>query len=97
MTLSVRILIMVIALSQLALAQPAAAQYQVAEKDIPTLQADMTAGRVTSAELVRAYLARIDALDRNGPRLRAVIAVNPDAIADAVALDAERKAKGARG
>ena len=32
-----------------------AAPYEVAEKDIATLQADMAAGRVTSAELVRAY------------------------------------------
>jgi len=74
-----------------------AAPYQVAEKDIATLQADMAAGRVTSADLVRAYITRIDALDRKGPQLRAVIAVNPSAIADAMVLDAERKAKGARG
>jgi amidase len=74
-----------------------AAQYQVAEKDIATLQADMAAGRVTSADLVRAYIARIDALDRNGPKLRAVIVVNPNAIADAMAMDAERKTKGPRG
>jgi amidase len=74
-----------------------AATYQVAEKDIATLQADMAAGRVSAAELVRAYSARIEALDRNGPELHAVIAVNPNAIADAMALDAERKAGGARG
>jgi amidase len=74
-----------------------AAPYEVAEKDIATLQADMTAGRVSAAELVQAYTARIDALDRSGPQLHAVIAVNPNAIADAVALDAERKAKGPRG
>jgi len=74
-----------------------AAQYDVAEKDIATLQADMSAGRVTSEEIVRAYLARIDRLDRNGPRLQSVIAVNPNALANARALDAERKAKGARG
>jgi amidase len=74
-----------------------AAPYQVVEKDIATLQADMAAGRATSADLVRSYIARIDALDRNGPQLRAIIAVNPNAIADANALDAERKAKGARG
>jgi len=75
----------------------AAAPYDVSEKDIATLQADLSAGRVTSEELVRAYLARIDTLDRNGPSLRSVIAVNPDALADARALDAERNAKGARG
>src|SRR5215470_13659839 len=80
-----------------ALGKASAAPYQVAEKDITALQADMAAGRITSADLVRAYIARIDALDRNGPQLRSVIAVNPNAIADAVVLDAERKARGPRG
>ena len=74
-----------------------AAHYDVAEKDIATLQADMAAGRVTSEEIVRAYLARIEQLDRSGPRLQSVIAVNPNALADARVSDAERKAKGARG
>jgi amidase len=71
--------------------------YDVAEKSIAALQADLSAGRVTSEELVRSYVARIDAIDRNGPRLHSVIALNPNAIADARALDAERKAKGSRG
>jgi len=75
----------------------AAAAYEVAEKDIATLQADMAVGRVSAAELVRAYLARIEALDRNGPQLHAIIAVNPNAVADAQALDAERKAGRLRG
>ena len=74
-----------------------AAPYEVAEKDIATLQADMAAGRVSAAELVRAYIARIDALDRSGPQLHAVIAVNPNAVSDAIALDAERKAGHVRG
>ena len=74
-----------------------AARYDVAEKDIATLQADLSAGRVTSEDLVRAYLARIDRLDRRGPRLQSVIAINPNALADARALDSERRAKGARG
>ena len=42
------------------------------------------------------YLARIDAYDRQGPRLRAVITLNPKALDTARALDAERKAKGPR-
>jgi len=57
----------------------------------------MAAGRVTSAQLVRAYLKRIRAIDRKGPTLRSVLALNPNALADARALDAERKIKGARG
>ena len=74
-----------------------AATYPVEERSVAQLQADMTAGRVTSEALVRAYLARIQALDRNGPRLHSVISVNPTALAQAHALDAERRAKGPRG
>src|SRR5262249_21636761 len=51
----------------------------------------------TSHALVDAYLARIEAIDRAGPRLRSVIEVNPDARDIAASLDAERRAKGPRG
>jgi Asp-tRNA(Asn)/Glu-tRNA(Gln) amidotransferase A subunit family amidase len=71
--------------------------YDVVEKSIPELQAAMAAGEVTSKDLVDAYLARIDAYDRSGPRLNAMILVNPHAAADAAALDAERRRKGPRG
>ncbi len=60
-------------------------------------QAAMTAGRYTSEALVKAYLARIEAMDRQGPKLNAVIALNPHALADARKLDAERKAGHVRG
>src|SRR5205807_2716219 len=43
------------------------------------------------------YLARIEAIDRQGPALHSVIETNPDAVAIADGLDAERKAKGPRG
>jgi amidase len=80
------------------LAWPAAAAvYDPAEKTIAQLQADMTAGRVNAEALVRAYLGRIGRLDRAGPRLQSVIALNPSALADARALDAERRSKGPRG
>ena len=68
-----------------------AAAYEVAEKDIATLQADMAAGRITAVELVKAYEARIARIDRSGPRLNSIIALNPRAIQDAAALDAERQ------
>jgi amidase len=73
------------------------AAYAVEEKSIDQLQADLSAGRVTSEELVQAYLARIEALDRNGPHLQAVLALNPEALADARKLDAERRAGHVRG
>jgi len=64
---------------------------------ITGLQDGMNAGRWTSKELVQAYIARIEVLDRKGPALHAVIEINPDAIAIAESLDAERRAKGPRG
>ena len=70
---------------------PADPSYYVVEKSIAELAADMAAGRVTSEGLVRAYAARIEAVDRSGPTLRSIIALNPRALADARRLDAERR------
>ena len=67
------------------------AAFDPLEKNIRELQRAMTAGRVTSAQLVTFYLDRIAAYDQAGPRVNAVIAVNPHAAAYAAALDDERK------
>jgi len=67
------------------------------EATIVELQAEMAAGHLTARALVDRYLQRIDALDRSGPTLRAVIEVNPDAQAIADALDRERDTVGPRG
>src|SRR6185503_13098899 len=61
------------------------------------LQQAMTAGRYTARQVAELYLRRIEEIDRRGPELRAVIEVNPDALAIADALDAERRSKGPRG
>lgn len=71
--------------------------YDPTEKDIATLQRDMAAGRLTSEALVKAYLNRIARIDRSGPALHSVIAINPRAVADARKLDAERRAGHIRG
>jgi len=63
---------------------------------IADLSAAMTAGTLTSEKLVQLCLARIDAFDRKGPSLHAVLTLNPKALDTARALDAERKAKGPR-
>jgi amidase len=60
-------------------------------------QAQMRAGKLTSHALVSQYLARIAAIDKAGPRLRAVIELNPDALAIATSLDRERAAGKVRG
>ena len=74
-----------------------AASYDAFEKSIGELQADMAAGRTSAAGLVRFYQDRIAAYDQAGPRLNAVIFLNPQALADARALDEERKKRGPRG
>ena len=66
------------------------------EHDVTALQDAMQQGEFTSRQLVQYYLDRIDALDRAGPELRAVIEVNPDALTIADALDDERAASGPR-
>lgn len=71
--------------------------FDVTEKSVAELQAAMASGKTSAQQLVRLYLARIAAVDRAGPKLNAVIELNPDAMAIATALDAERKAKGPRG
>jgi amidase len=73
------------------------ATYPVEEKTVAEVQRDLQAGRVSSAQLVERYLARIDALDRSGPTLRSVLSVNPRATEDARRLDEERTAGRIRG
>ena len=73
------------------------ALFEVLEQSIPDLQAAQTEGRVTSRGLVESYLARIRAYDQAGPRLNAVVLLNPRALDEADALDRERAEKGPRG
>lgn len=72
----------------------AATKFQVVEATIPEMQAAMREGRVTSRELVTQYLVRIATYDA---KLNAVITVNPKALEEADARDAERKAGRVRG
>jgi len=79
-------------------AAPATARaVNVEEKSVAELQALMVAKKASSVDLVQGYLKRIAAMDRKGPTLRSVIALNPDALAQARALDAERRAGRVRG
>ena len=71
--------------------------FELDEATIADLSEAMRTGRHTARSIARAYLDRIDAVDRRGPALRSVIETNPDALAIADALDEERKAKGPRG
>ena len=69
----------------------------VVELSAADAQARMTSSQLTSEALTRAYLDRIATIDDAGPHLDAVIEINPKAIDEAKALDAERKAGKVRG
>ena len=71
--------------------------FTVVEKTAEQIQDALTRGMTTSEDVVREYLARLTLYDRNGPALRAMLALNPRAIAEARALDAERAAGRVRG
>jgi amidase len=67
------------------------------EYTISELQQKMASGELTSRHLTELYLERIDSIDKNGPRLNAIIEVNPDAPASASSLDEERASGSSRG
>lgn len=69
----------------------------ISEAGVMALQAAMQSGKTSSQALVRAYLARIKAYDKSGPRINSVIEINPDALIIARELDRERKAGKVRG
>ncbi len=74
--------------------------FELDEATVASLQQAMGAGRHTAESIAEAYLARIDAVDRPGegrPGLRSVVERNPDAVAEARRLDAERRAGRVRG
>jgi amidase len=71
--------------------------FDVMEKSIAELQQAMQAGAVTSKQLTTIFLARIRAYDKAGPRLNAIIALNPHALDSADALDRERASGRVRG
>ncbi|WP_251839320.1 amidase family protein [Oceanitalea stevensii] len=84
----------------LAVPTPAAAATSVHEEiplDLATagieeIQAALAAGELTSVQLTRAYLERIEALSIDGPALNAVRSINPAALEQAAQRDAERAA-----
>lgn len=61
-------------------------------KTLPELADALAAGETSSVALTQAYLGRIEAVDRSGPRLQSVLSLNPDALAQAEASDARRAA-----
>lgn len=67
------------------------------EITIDALQQKMASGEQTAASITKMYLKRIQEIDKSGPSINSVIEVNPDAVAIAAKMDAERKAGKLRG
>jgi amidase len=87
-----------VATAALLAAAPAQAKtVQLDQATIADLTAAMAAGTLTSEKLIQLSLARIEAYDRKGPSIRAVIMLNPKALELARQLDVERKAGKIRG
>jgi len=73
------------------------ADFELDELTLDDLQKALQSGQSTSHSLTEQYLARIQEIDKAGPRINAIIEVNPEALEIAAALDRERKEKGPRG
>ncbi len=71
--------------------------FELDEITVAELQDGMESGKYTSRSITQKYLDRIEAIDKHGPALNSVIELNPDALAIADSMDAERRAKGSRG
>ena len=80
------------AASPTVLASPHDVPFRFMESTILETHAALEAGTVTSEQLVRMYLARIAAYDKHGPSINAMIRLNPNALAQARAIDADRRA-----
>jgi amidase len=70
------------------------AAFELDEVTIAELQNGMKSGKYSAVSLAKKYLQRIQEIDKQGPTIKSVIEINPDAIAIAAALDRERKEKG---
>ncbi|MDM4767925.1 amidase [Pelomonas sp. SE-A7] len=80
-----------------AVAAPVASVAGADLADAATLLAQMQAGKTSAEKLTRQFLRRIQEIDRRGPRLASVIELNPEALAQARQLDAERRKGRLRG
>lgn len=77
-------------------AQAGRRSFDVMTAGVQDIQDAVAAGALTYERLVELYLARIDAYDKKGPRLNAIIHVDRNALAVARELDAERRRSGLR-
>ncbi len=70
--------------------------FELDEVSLAALRQGLASGQYTARSLAEKYVARIEAIDRLGPKLKAVLELNPDAMAIADEMDQERRTKGPR-
>jgi Asp-tRNA(Asn)/Glu-tRNA(Gln) amidotransferase A subunit family amidase len=86
-------------LAVLALGAPAAlaSSLDLSTMTLSELESAVKTGRVSCQSVIRGELDRIAAYDDAGPKLNAIVTVNPQALEDAAALDAKRASGGKLG
>lgn len=72
-------------------------EFILIEATISDIQSAYDSGALTSEELVKQYLARINQYDKHGPKINSIITLHPQALKIAAELDAERIKSGKRG
>ena len=78
-------------------APSSSAEFDPTEKSVAELSSAQAKGAVSAETLTQSYLRRIERYDRQGPKIGAVLALNPEALSAARALDAQRRAGTLRG
>jgi amidase len=71
--------------------------FELDEETVSSLREKLDSGKYTSKQLVELYLKRIENIDKNGPKLNAIIEINPDVVSIAKQMDDERKEGKTRG
>src|SRR5712691_9763474 len=78
-------------------AQSSKGPFQIMETTIDDVHAAYKSGKLTARQLVQGYLDRINAYDKQGPRINSIITLNPKALEEADRLDAQYKNSGLAG
>lgn len=73
---------------------PSKAPFRLLEATLDDIRGAYKSGQLTARQLVQMYLDRIEAYDKKGPAINAIITINPGALEEADRLDAAFKASG---
>src|ERR1700738_4152550 len=71
--------------------------FEIVETSIDQVHSAYKSGKLTARQLVQAYLDRIHAYDQQGPKINAIITLNPKALEEADRLDAQYRTCGLAG